>query len=343
MVAKSIRQILISVMVVGILAQVGNAAEKIDLKLQLKPGEKHSMRITTTENIAMESMGKQENVGHTKKVGIEFEVKEIDTNDIASVKVIYLTLQEKTKIGETEQGYEYDSTKPDTTENPIGRMYSAMIGESFIMKITPKGRIIELKGVDEFFLKMADKMMSREDESIKERLKERAEQSIDRLNQKYGSREKRREALKEQIKNFPGFGKQPIRNILSDMTVVFPSGALQIGDSWKDNIVAGFGSEIEGTYTLKGSEKQVLTINVSGKRSLDDKPAISQVGPIKSTTRLAGSYETTIKVDEKNGWLLGKQANMKFTGETKTAGDKQAPQEQMKKMSIESSIVVEPI
>jgi hypothetical protein len=303
------------------------------------------MRITTTGNIAMESMGKQQNVGHTKTVGIEFEVEEIDANHVASVKVTYLTLQEKTKMGETERGY--DSTKPDTPEDSFGQMYSDMMGESFIMRITPKGKIIELNGVDEMFLSMAEKMMAREDESIKERLKERAERAIDRINQKYGSREKRKEALKEQIKNFPGFGEQPIKNILSHMTVVFPTGAVQVGDSWKDNIIASPGSgapiEIEGTYTLKGSENQVLTINVSGKRSLDDKPVISQMGPRKSTTRLAGSYESTLKVDEKSGWLLGKQANMNFTGETKTAGDKQAPQEQTTLMSIKASVVVKPI
>jgi len=342
---KKAKSILVVVLLVAILGSISGAAEKLDLKLRLKPGEKHSMRITTTQNIAMESMGKQENVSHTKTLGIEFEVKEIDANDVASVKVTYLTLQEKTKMGEREFGY--DSTKPDTPEDHFGQMYSDMMGESFIMKITPKGKITKLTGVDEMFLNMAEKTMAREDESIKERLKEKAKQAIDRIDKKYGSREKRKEALKEQVKNFPGFGEQPIKNILSEMTVVFPSGTVQIGDSWKDNIVIGFGSgapiEIEGTYILKGIEKQVLTINVSGKRNLDDKPIISEVGPIKSTTRLAGSYEATLKVDEKSGWLLGKQANMKFAGETKTAGDKQTPQEQTMKMSIEASIVVEPI
>lgn len=335
----------ILILLLGTLDSNGLAAEKFDLKLRLKPGEKHSMRITTTENIAMESMSKQESVSHTKTVGIEFEVKEIDANDVASVKVTYLTLQEKTKMGERERGY--DSTKPDTPEDHFGRMYSDMMGESFIMKITPKGKITKLTDVDEMFLKMAEKMMAREDESIKERMKEKAKQAIDRIDKKYGSREKRKEALKEQIKNFPGFGEQPIKTILSEMTVVFPSGAVQIGDSWKDNIGAGFGSgapiEIKGTYTLKGIEKASVTINVSGQRTLDDKPIISHVGRMKSTTRLAGSYNATLNVDEKTGWLLGKQANMKFTGETKTAGDKQPPQQQMMKMSIESSIVVEPI
>jgi hypothetical protein len=187
--------------------------------------------------------------------------------------------------------------------------------------------------------------MAAEDELIEERMKERAKAVIERTNKRYGSREKRKQALKQQIEKFPSFSEEQIISMASNIIVAFPRSPLQIGDSWKDKITVGSVSpvEIDSTHTLKGHEEGRVTINVSGKRSFDDKPAVQKTGLIKSTTRLAGSYEATIKVDEKSGWLLSKRADMRFTGETKIAGNKEKPEGMTIAISIESVITVEPM
>lgn len=238
----------------------------------------------------------------------------------------------------------YDSTKPQSPDDNMARMYSAMMGESFIARVTPQGKIAGLE-LDKMYLGMADKMMESEDKMIKDRTKGRAQEAIERLNKRYGSREKRKQALKQQIEQFPVFSEERIRSIAISTIAVLPSSPIQIGDSWKDKITVDLLAliEIDSTHTLKGHENGTVSIDVRAKRSLKDKPIVTKIGPNKSSTRLAGSYEATIKVDEKSGWLISKRADMHFTGETTLAGNKQAPQRQKMQMSAKATVTVEPM
>ena len=76
---------------------IGNidAAEKLDLKLQLKPKQKHNMRIIEDNNISQKAMGQSLDIHQTKTTELEFEVETVDANSIASIKVTYLKLKEK--------------------------------------------------------------------------------------------------------------------------------------------------------------------------------------------------------------------------------------------------------
>lgn len=331
------------VLLFSILGSTSVAEDKLDLKLRLKPGDKHGMRITTTQNISQAMMGKEQEIVYTRNFGIEAEAKQVDADGIASIEVTFRTLKETTTIGGTTP-FGYDSTKPQPTDDNMARMYSAMMGESFIARVTPQGKIVELE-LDKMYLGMANKMMESEDETIKERRKERAEQIIERMNKRYGSREKRKQALKQQIEQFPVFSEERIRSIAINTIAVFPRSPLQIGDSWKDKITVDLLAliEIDSTHTLKVHEKGTVSINVSAKRSLDEKPVVRKIGPNKSSTRLAGSYDATIKVDEKSGWLISKRADMRFTGETTLAGNNQAPQRQKMQMSVKATVIVEPM
>jgi len=340
---KKTTAMFVFVLLLSILGPAGSAEDKLDLKLRLKPGEKHGMKITTTQNISQTIMGKEQEIVYTRNFGIEAEAKQVDANGIASIEVSFRTLKEKTIIGGT-TSFEYDSTKPQPTGDNMARMYSAMMGESFIARITPLGKIVELE-LDKMYLGMAKKMMESEDKLIRDRMKERAQEAIERTNKRYGSREKRKQALKQQIEQFPVFSEERIRSIAINTVAVFPPSPLQIGDSWKDKITVDLLVlvEIDSTHTLKGHESGIVSINVSAKRSLDAKPVVRKTGPLKMSTRLAGSYDATIKVDAKSGWLLSKHADMRFTGETTVDGNNQAPQGQTMQMSVKATVIIEPM
>jgi hypothetical protein len=331
------------VLLFSILCSTSAAEDKLDLKLRLKPGDKYGMQITTTQDISQGMMGKQQKIVYARNFGIEAEAKQVDANGIASIEVSFRTLKEKTIIGGT-TSFEYDSTKPLPTGDNMARMYSALMGESFIARITPLGKIVELE-LDKMYLGMAKKMMESEDKLIRGRMKERAQDAIERTNKRYGSREKRKQALKQQIEQFPVFSEERIRSIAINSLAVFPPSPLQIGDSWKDMITVDLLAlvEIDGTHTLKGHENGIVSINVSAKRSLDSKPVILKTGPLKMSIRLAGSYDATIKLDAKSGWLLSKHADMRFTGETTVDGNNQAPQGQTMQMSVKATVTVEPM
>lgn len=339
---KKTISIVVFVLLLSVLGSTKAAENKLDLQLRPKPGEKHSMKITTIQDISQTIMGKEQVIVYTRNFEIEAEAKQVDANGIASIEITFLTLKETTTIEGITRGY--DSTKPQSPDDNMAQMYSAMMGESFIARVTPQGKIVGLE-LDKLYLGMAGKMMESEDKMIKDRAKGRAKEAIERMNRRYGSREKRRQALKKQIEQFPVFTRERIRSIAINTLAVFPRSPVQIGDSWKDRITVDLLAliEIDSIHTLEKHEDGTVTINVSATRSLKDKPIISKTGSLKSSTRLAGSYDATIKVDEKSGWLLDGRTEMRFKGETTVTGNNQPPQGQTMQMTVKATIIVEPV
>ena len=281
--------IFIFVLIAGVWTAESCAAEKLDLKLRLKPGQKCSMRITTEQKISQTIGGKQQDISYMKATGMSFEVKEVDADGIASVKITYLTLKEKTKGAGGQFEYEYDSTDPCTAVgNLLVPTYAALMGDGFIMKVTPEGEIVGLDGIDEMFMRMAEKIVVSEDKlisaapagtcepakekAVKETPEERASRRIEATNNIYGSRDKRKQALKEMIKNNPLFAERQFKNLARNIVTAFPNQSAGIGDSWggKITLSAVLPVEVDSTYTLKGNEEGVVVVDVSSKMDLDD-------------------------------------------------------------------------
>jgi hypothetical protein len=304
---------------------LARAAQKIDLQFRPAPADKQTLRVTSVLNLSYKMGPQQQEMTNTKTLTLAFEPIEIAGDGTVLVRVRFLAIREQSGMKGAGQAFGYDSTKPLDDTDPIGGHYSAFIGESVPAKLSPKGEVLEL-GTDELFLAVAENIMQREDRMMRERLKERAERAIERTDQRFGSREKRKQALKKQAEEFPIFDKNKIRGLLSSLIVRFPKDPVQNGDSWRAPITVdpGMPLEMAAVHTLKAVKPGVCTIEVTGRRTMEDKPIVSRVGPAQSSTRLAGSYTATVNVDPKTGLLLGKQAQMKFAGEAQTPGP--APQ-----------------
>lgn len=327
--------VLVFFLTTGIVTSDGYAAEKIDLKLRLKPGQKHSMRIITENKISHTIMGQQQKINHHKIVELELEVKEVQPNGTALVKVTYRSLKEK---GESNQGkLEYDSTKPETFEgNPLATSYNAMIGQGFVMKITPDGKIAELKGIDEMYARMAEKIVEAEDKLLSKRKKKfkSIQDTVKRAAKKRSKRE-RRETVKEMIKKHPLFTEEMFKETVANVVVALPGRSVGVGDSWQDKIMLGAPSgfvEADSTYTLKKIEKETVVLDVSSKKDLDNEAISRGAGSVKGSC----SYRQSCEVDKTTGWLKHSKTKTLFSGEM-TAQGMTAP------VSMETIIIVEPM
>ena len=127
------------VLIFGLFSPESYAADKLDLKFRPKAGKKHNVRVITENKIKQTIGGKQQNINHTTTTGLGFEVKEVDAKGIVSIKVTYQSLQEKT-VTAAGKILEYDSTKNCMfTDNPLAPTYTALMGQSFIARVAPKG------------------------------------------------------------------------------------------------------------------------------------------------------------------------------------------------------------
>jgi hypothetical protein len=337
------------------------AAEKMNLRLNPKPGQKYNRVITMEEKISQSMAGQKMDIYHTKKVGLEFEVKDVDAKGVASVKVTYRTIQEKTSS--TVGGVEYDSTDPTThTDNPVAPSYTAMIGDGFVMKVAPNGKIVELSGFDEMFSRMAEKMVVAEDEMIsklppgqctidknkaancKESQEQLAKRRIENMNKMYGSRKGRVKALKEILEKYPHMAKEQIRLImLASVMTPFPDEQVQAGDSWTDKMdlkAMMLPVEIECVYTLKEDKDNVVVVSSNFERTMKD-PAIDyNAGHGKM--EMAGFYQRNSEIDKSSGWMIRSNTKLNISGKIKMPSNPQMPQGMIVPITVESIVTVEP-
>jgi len=322
-----------------------SAEESIVLKLRLKPKQKHSLRIIEENKTFQKAEGQSLDIYQIKTTELEFEVETVDANSIASIKVTYLKLKEKDKS----QGgqMEYDSTNPEiSTGNPFTSIYSSMIGQGFIMKVSPEGNILELTGIDEMYSKMAERLANSEDENMRKKLGDKAQRAIDETNKSYGSRAKRIEALKEKIKKLPWFTERQFMELLNNVVVPFAGKPISIGDSWQAGVMrlSIVPDEIKGTYTLKEKNQTFFIVDVNSKIDIDNVTVPGMGSPqVQTKVSLKGSYEGSLKIEQASGWLNRKDATLKIAGEMKMAANQQMPQGMTIPMSAESIITVEPI
>lgn len=334
-------------------AAASDAVSNNTLKLRLKPGQVHALRLISENKIVQTPMGQRQEINSVKTTELEFKVEDVDPNGVMRLKVTYLAIKEKGQGAGPPM--EYDSTTFDlSTEHPFGPMYSAMIGQSFMARVTPEGRMVGLEGVDRMYLAMADKIVQGEDDATRKRISERMTEgaegrirrSIERANEAHGSRLKRVEMVQDMLKKNPIIAAERIAEMVGNLIMVYPGGAVETGDSWQaKKALFSLGTvDVDCTYTVKEKKPTVIVVGISSKIDLDNELVSDKGSAIGSTrTTMTGSYEGTIQIDPSSGWMLRKNATMRCSGEVIMPPNEQMPQGMTMPVSMETVVTVEPI
>ncbi len=241
---------------------------------------------------------------------VVFHVQEVNSQGDILMKVTFEKLQTKKK-SPTSTWY-FDSTKPDASpDNRLGPTYSALIGQSFKIKVASNGNILELQSIDDMYLKMAEKVIAAEDKKMDKK-------AIQEKNQKYGTREKRKERTKRLIEFV--FREEKIRAMMRAFIQILPSGPLKPGDSWESGIDIEElqDSGISLKNTLKNYEQDKVIIDAVYKRSLDDKPIKDKSNPKMIFTEI--DYRGTAQIGKSSGWIIHKEVKTSFSAELRDQG-----------------------
>ena len=295
--------------------------KKIDLKLNLKKGQKFGMLMTTDMKVTQSMMGQEIKVSQLSTMGLNNEVLNVDANGIISLKMVYTTM--KMKMDTPAGPIEYDSTKPEQDVNrPQAKMmigmYSAMLGQELIMKINPKGKVVGIEGYDAMMDKMAQKMGALDPNAIK--------------------------AMKDMLKNFMNENK--IEQMSNGMMAAFPEGPVGIGDMWHDIVSfdIGFPMDVDTTYVLKDRKSGVALMDVISKMDMGaDDSKLIEINGMKINMQMTGGMQGDMEVDEATGWMLRSKTNMQFSGVMKIAASPQMPEGMAIPMTIIGTVTAEPL
>ncbi|WP_196895593.1 DUF6263 family protein [Aureivirga marina] len=267
------------------LISLSTFAQKVNLELNLEKGKTYYQNSEITTNISQNVQG-----------------TEIKIDVIASTKMAYKVIDEAKGIYSIECSFDNLSSEIKTpqgnvtfsseTENPIdpnSKFYNLLKKESFQIQISKKGKIISVNNLEGI---------------------------IDRVLGKGEFTEIEKSTLKSSLES--NFGKDQIKGNLQLSLGIYPENKTRKGDSWSKSQVLKTTSDIDIniTYTLANITKELNTIDAKGELKTAESDEFILSSGVFVRPNLAGTYEATIKLDAKTGWVSEMTAVQKLSGET---------------------------
>ena len=306
--------IFICFLVIGV--DLSIAAEKIELRLRLENNKSYGIQMSVKQNISQFIQGSQLDTSQTMTTGYVFEVQDVGEDGAVLVKVVYksVSLKQEGPMGEVQ----YDSKNPPEVIHPAAKGIAAFLGESFFIKLSEKGRVIDLQGVDE--------MLSR---------------VMDRIDVPEGAgRELMEKALKEQ------FGEAALEKTMENIFSFYPDEPVGIGDSWEKRFVIekGFPVILDHTWTLKERRAGTAIIQINSEINPNlEAPPVS-MGFMNVMYDVVGQQEGTIEMEESTGWMFKGKLNQEFSGYMNIEGlSPESGQTASWPISVNSVIFFEPL
>jgi hypothetical protein len=290
------------------------AAEKVDLKLRLAPGDSHEMKMTQTQNITQSVNGQEMKMTQVMEMLLGIDCKSVDANGIMSVEMTYKTV--KMTMDGAGQKMEFDSANPKPAdankpqEKMIAAIFSAMVGCKFGMNVSPTGETAGVSGIKEMMAKMREKLGDSNEAKM-----------LDAFLSKM-------------------FDEKELKNMAGSLMVVFPKAPAAIGDTWYDtmsmNIMVPI--DVETTYIFKSRKDGIAYIDAVAKMDMGDSAKKIEMGPAAMSMQLAGTMNSKNQVDEKTGLVKKSEMTSNFSGIVKMDGQGEPNTPMAQGMSIPMSI-----
>jgi Family of unknown function (DUF6263) len=233
----------------------------------------------------------QEVMGAKQQIDMSTYYSMLVTEDDGALKTIKTTFDRfKMNMGVMGLKIEVDTEKPfvaseETDKDPlamVNRLFGAIKGQQFLMKVDAEGKVQEVKGVQEMGMRIADSL---------------------------GFDEARK---KEMLQSFSQqFNERSIKEQFERVLYIFPNKEVKVGDSWqkKTNVAGPMGGVYSSTYTVTDIEGDMVTLEEKTKIESDNEQL-----------KLSGEQTGTLVVDSKTGLVVS--ADMDMNLETTNSGTK---------------------
>ncbi|MCY6370164.1 DUF6263 family protein [Clostridium ganghwense] len=304
---------LIVFILTSILLLTGCMEEKVKFSLKLKKGDSYRIETGIDQKVVQEINGKTIELNSKYNISYSCLVSDVDNNKNATVQVTFDTINMKNVVNNG-QTLEYNSGDPTANMDNLNRVYSALLGKKFTVKISEDGKIKEITGIDEV---------------IKSIITE-----LDIENQK--QRDEIQKVVMEQ------FGKDALGKKVQNITGAYPDEPVKVGDSWEKKIEISeeYPIEAESKYTLKERKDEISEVTVASKLKTkeDAKPLI--LANIKINYEFEGTQDGVITVDEETGITKYVEMNSKYSGTIKFTSDDPNIGAQTFPISVEAKTII---
>lgn len=284
----------------------------VNLKLNLKKGEKYSIENDIKNEITQEIEGQKINSSTDMKIVYSFDVEDVDKDKNVLLKVYFDSIYVKQLLG---NGFkiEYDSKNPKKSFGEFDEIYSFMLDKTFTIKLSPNGEVKEIIGLTGVFSDLFEKLnISNEMEK---------EQIRGMLEEMFGD-----EVLTDQIQNILSYPDEPIKE----------------GSTWTEkfdtNVVIPMRSETE--YTVKEIKDNLVKVDVDSTMKTSENAKPTEIAGIKVKYNITGTQKGNMEIDANNGLPVKVKLIQNITGEVKMSSDIPDIEEQIIPMNTVNNITV---
>lgn len=245
-----------------------------DFAFNLKKGETYPFSIAT-EATNTQSDGKQsQKVTNSSLTALDYTVKEVKDSTYV-LDVTFKRFTEKMSNGKKTVALDTDAPKPeDKAAAQRWNFNKAIVGNSFVMEISRKGNVQNIEGL----WKTRKAIKSEMDSELKS--------------------DEEKAALEEFLIQM--LSDEAMQQMFEESISYYPKKAVKKDESWtkKDGDKS---AKSEITYTFKGVENGVVTIDINGSSSGSDSQT-DQRG-IKLFRTLKGNLTGNVEIDANSGWM----------------------------------------
>ena len=288
-----LRNIILFVPLATTMVSCDTAHGSAPLSLRLPAADARTFEMSLDQKIRQTIQGADQVMQQTMQFVWRQVVESVDADgnmDLAMTYEAIRFVQDAPGLGRTE----YDSRTPPENVPPMARGFAALVGRGFVLRVTPKGQILDVDGVDE----MVEGMLASLEAPPGTDLAMLAEQ----LRKQFSD-----QILKETFQPLMGF---------------YPENPVDAGDRWaKTFAMAKIFPHVqinEYELTERGDHGDVIRLTGTIKPNENGDPMA--LGPLSLAPLLTGTHSGTFSVERDTGFLVAldyEQAmSGQFVGET---------------------------
>jgi hypothetical protein len=270
-----------------------NTGAAVTLQLKLAQGKTYYQRTVIDQHMVQTVMNMQQVLDQSLGTGVKMDVLDVDGQGNMRIRRTYDWSM--TKRTGPMGNLDYDSAK-QTTPPPGAEPFAALLGQSYVVRISPKGEVLEINGVEEMQAAVRKKLPA-------------------------GAQGDPAMSVLSQF-----LDKNSLKQMIEGELDVYPGKSVEVGESWnkKRVVTPMFELTIDSKWTLQKLENGVAIIaTTSTSRSDANKPV--ETGGMKMRFDLAGTQGGTIRMQEATGLILLGQAQQQLKGEIKLGDSDQGP------------------
>ncbi|QYH40916.1 hypothetical protein GYM62_19710 [Algoriphagus sp. NBT04N3] len=267
-------------------------AQKTDLKLNLKVGETYSQKNQSSMSIAQNVQGMEMDIAMKMLGEMTYLVKDF-SDGVYDMEVQYKHIELDMQMP---QGGGMKLKSGDDT-NPMSKMFTNMVGVPFSIKVTQYGRIQELAGFENLYVKMFQDFP--------------------------GISEEQKAQMKEQVSGT--FGEESLRGNLEMIMAIYPTEQVAVGENWtiESQLSSGVNTLVNTAYTYLGTDESYHKI--SGMGSINSNPNAVEMQGMSVKSEMTGTMKSDILLDKKTGWVYEARVSQEIEGATVLEGNPQMP------------------